>query len=109
MAGADVIPWRPAVGVYLVIEEGNAPMDPMTDLPGVAGTWRFSSFRTGMSFDDFSLGKAVACMFLDDDPIKLAPAIGDRLHRRWEIEDVTPLFAGPLFTLVPFEWNRYLP
>ena len=27
VAGADVIPWRPSLGVYLIIERGEAPVD----------------------------------------------------------------------------------
>src|SRR5262245_19583083 len=30
LAGADVIPWRPTVGAYVVVEQGAAPADDLT-------------------------------------------------------------------------------
>src|SRR5262245_45701567 len=37
--GADVIPWRPALGVYLLVERGATPASALVDVPGVAGVW----------------------------------------------------------------------
>ena len=37
--GADVLPWWPASGVYLLVEQGHAPATGLIDVPGVAGTW----------------------------------------------------------------------
>ena len=39
VAGADTMPWRPALGVYVLIEEGDASPVAMLDAPGVAGIW----------------------------------------------------------------------
>ena len=48
VAGADVIPWRPAQGVYLIIESGD-PGGPqptsLAEVPGVAGVWWYHGAR----------------------------------------------------------------
>ena len=41
LVGADVIPWRPARGAYVLVEQGVAPAGALTEVPGVAGTWWF--------------------------------------------------------------------
>ena len=37
--GADVLPWWPSTGVYLLIEQGTASAAPLVDVDGVAGAW----------------------------------------------------------------------
>ena len=44
VAGADVIPWRPATGVYLLIEDGHSPADALVEVPGVAGVCEDDGF-----------------------------------------------------------------
>ncbi len=38
-AGADVLPWWPVLGVYLLLERGATPVDDVVDVDGVAGVW----------------------------------------------------------------------
>ena len=39
--GADVLPWWPALGVYLLLESGTTPPADLADVEGVGGTGRW--------------------------------------------------------------------
>jgi hypothetical protein len=101
--GADILPWRPARGVYLLLEEGGAPAGELTSVTGVAGAWWATSDPT-----DGEVRQVTFC-FLDDDPVEVAVRIRPALQRRWEGSAVAPLLAGPFHVAVPFDWDRYLP
>ena len=109
VAGADVIPWRPAVGVYLVIEQGHAAPDRLIDLPGVAGVWWYRGVDAPAGVDASSRGLQVTYCFLDADPVASAGPLGERLRERWAGGAVQGLLAAPFFTIVPFDWARHLP
>jgi hypothetical protein len=51
----------------------------------------------------------VTYCFLDEDPVETAQRLRQPLEQRWEAGAAIPLLAGPFYTLVPFDWNRYLP
>jgi hypothetical protein len=109
LAGADVIPWRPARGVYLVVEQGAVSPAALVEVAGVAGVWWH---RGGTSpapgFDDAS-GLRLSYCFLDQDPVEIAERLRRPLEKRWKDGEIVPLLAAPFYTLVPFEWARYLP
>lgn len=109
VAGADVIPWRPALGIYLIIEQGQEPSAGLVDIPGVAGVWWYNGNQSPPPFDTNAHGLQVTYCFLDSDPVEVAGAIGDTLRERWASGDVQPLLAAPFFAIVPFDWTRYLP
>jgi hypothetical protein len=109
--GAAVIPWRPARGVYVLIEEGDAPDDPvaLADVPGVAGLWWYDGDTSpGPGIADTS-GLRMTLCYLDDDPVATAGRLTDALDGRWASGDVRPLLAAPFHTVVPYEWGRHLP
>jgi hypothetical protein len=109
VAGADVIPWRPARGVYLVVEQGAQSPAPLVDIAGVAGIWwhqRGTSPEPGSTDDT---GLQVTYCFTDEDPVETAQRLRRPLEQRWSAGEGVPLLAAPFYTLVPFEWNRYLP
>ncbi len=93
--GADVLPWRPARGAYLLVEPSGAPAGALVDVDGVAGVW--------WARDDEERQLTVA--FLDDDPLVVAA----RLRPALEARDLTALLSGPFHTVVPFAWDRHLP
>ena len=41
--GADVLPWWPVQGVFLLVEKGTAPATGLLDVDGVAGFWSASA------------------------------------------------------------------
>ena len=67
---------------------------------------------TAPPFDDKAAdsgGMQVTYCFLDDDPVATAVRLRQPLEQRWAAGNVVPLLAAPFYTLVPFEWDRYLP
>lgn len=109
VAGADVIPWRPALGVYVIIERGHASPASLVDVAGVAGVWWFHGLDAPAPYSSDARGLQITYCFLDADPVETAEALREVMARRWSDEDVEPLLAAPFFVIVPFEWDRYLP
>ena len=108
VAGADVIPWRPAKGIYLLVEKGEASPEALVDVAGVAGVWwHRGGAPVQQGFKDNS-GLQLTYCFLDEDPLTVAERMPTLLQPRWE-NGVTPLLAAPFYVLVPFDWDRYLP
>jgi hypothetical protein len=109
VAGADVIPWRPALGVYLIIEAGQAPAGALAEVPGVAGAWWYHGNVSPAPWDNDTRGLQVTYCYLDEDPLEVAAPLGAALRQRWASGDVQGLLAAPFHTLVPFDWTRHLP
>ena len=117
VAGADVIPWRPARGVYLLLELGVAAPDRLIDVDGVAGVWwavtdsekseGYDWFGTLTSGDEGV--KQITLCFIDGGPIEVADRIQPVVEQRWADGSVKPLLAAPFHTVVPYEWDRHLP
>lgn len=109
LAGADVVPWRPAAGVFLLVERGTAPAADLAEVPGVAGVWWYARVapdrRPAVDHDDEQL----TYCYLDDDPCATAARLEGALRARWARHGVTPLLAAPFHTIVPYEWDRHLP
>jgi hypothetical protein len=109
ITGADVIPWRPALGVYLLVEQGSVSPAPLVGGYGVTGIWWHRGGKPlAPGFSDAS-GVQLSYCFLDQDPVESAERLRRTLEQRWKTEAVVPLLAAPFHTLVPFEWARYLP
>jgi hypothetical protein len=109
VAGADVLPWRPALGVYLVIERGDVTPDALTEVPGVAGVWWYRGAVAPAAFGTDSRGLQITYCYLDDDPVATGALLGDQMRRRWASGDVVGLLAAPFYLPVPFDWTRHLP
>jgi len=109
VVGADVLPWRPMTGAYVIIEEGAASAAPLIDLPGVAGVWWFDGMDFPAPFEGSVRGKQITICYLDGDPLETAQAMKPVLARRWAEGEVKGLLAAPFHTVVPFEWSRFLP
>ncbi len=102
VVGADVVPWRPAIGVYLLLEQGTAASGRLGEADGVAGVW----WATRADGDGPT---QVTYCFLDDDPVGVAEGLGPLLAERWHAGGVRPLLAAPFFSVVPWSWDRYVP
>jgi hypothetical protein len=107
--GADVLPWWPATGVYLVIEQGAPDAPDLCDVPGVAGTWSAVAIAADPGLATAEPGQRITYCFLDDDPPATAARLQPRLGRRWSETGATPLLAAPFHTVVPHDWHRHLP
>jgi hypothetical protein len=109
VTGADVLPWRPAQGVYLVIERGEAQPDALAGVPGVAGAWWYHGAAAPAPYGTDGRGLQITYCYLDDDPVATAAPLGAELRRRWASGDVVGLLAAPFHTIAPFDWDRHLP
>jgi hypothetical protein len=109
IAGADVIPWRPCRGVYLLVEQGDESPTALLDAPGVAGIWWHKGGTPPIANMVDSSGLQVTYCFLDEDPLVAAAGLQRLLQQRWSAGNSKPLLAAPFYQLVPFEWERYLP
>jgi hypothetical protein len=109
ITGADVIPWRPALGVFLLLEQGSASPAPLVEVAGVAGIWWHRGGKSPAAGFADAGGMQLSYCFLDQDPVESAERLRRTLEQRWRTEAVVPLLAAPFHTLVPFEWGRYLP
>jgi hypothetical protein len=109
IVGADVIPWRPALGVYLIAEEGSASPDALAQIDGVAGLWWHQGGVPPVPGFRDNTGLQLTYCFLDSDPLQVALQFREPLERRWRAQGVRPLLAAPFQIPVAFEWNRYLP
>jgi hypothetical protein len=109
IAGADVLPWRPARGVFILIErEAQAPTA-LASVDGIAGIWWHRGGASPEAGHSDNTGIQVSYCFLDADPIEIAARLREPLAQRWARGEGTPLLAAPFYVLVPFEWRRYLP
>jgi hypothetical protein len=70
--GADVLPWWPILGVYLLLERGAAPADRLVDVDGVAGVWQAATLAVDEKMASAQAGQSITYCFLDDDPVATA-------------------------------------
>lgn len=109
VAGADVIPWRPALGVYMIIERGHSSPANLVDVPGVAGVWWYHANKSPAPYDKDGTGLQVTYCYLDADPVEVAARLSDIVKARWASGEVEGLLAAPFYAVVPFEWSKHLP
>jgi hypothetical protein len=108
-AGADVLPWWPTRGVYVLLEQGAAEPTDLVGVEGVAGAWTASALPVDPSLASAQPGQSVTYLFLDDDPVSVADRLESVLPNRWRASGVKPLLAAPFYPVVPYEWDRYVP
>ena len=107
--GADVLPWWPASGVYLIVEQGHATATGLSDVPGVGGTWSAVAVPADPGLATAEVGQSITWCFLDGDPVATAERLRPVLERRWSDTGVAPRLAAPFHVVVPREWHRHLP
>ncbi len=109
VAGADVIPWRPALGIYLLIERGWSNPADLLSVDGVAGIWWYHRRSSTSSDVNGADELQLSYLYLDSDPVEVAHLLAAPLADRWKSGAIEGLLAAPFYTIVPFEWDRYLP
>jgi hypothetical protein len=108
-AGADVLPWWPIRGMYLLLEAHAATAADLTDVDGVAGVWSVSALDVGPRLASAKVGQQLTYCFLDQDPVETAAKLRPVLDKRWAATGVEPLLAAPFYPVIPYEWDRYVP
>ena len=108
--GADVLPWWPAKGVYLLIERGETPASGLVELPGVGGAWWGGALSLQPPYATTSnTGMQITYCFLDGEPAETAERLRPALAKRWARSGLEPLLAAPFHVLDPYEPDRFLP
>jgi hypothetical protein len=108
--GADVLPWWPARGVYLLIERGEAPAAELLEVSGIAGIWTAAGTNADPPYSEANnSGIQMAYCLLDQDPVEVAEVLREVLDKRWQRTGIEPLLAAPFHTVIPWEWDRYVP
>jgi hypothetical protein len=122
LVSADAVPYRPNRGVYVVVEEpvDRARLDEHTRwlhethhpsllaVEGVAGLWTFTTSNQFRDHPWDTGDRRVTVVWLDGDPVAVAAALDLADAPRRERDDATRvLFAGPLQTVVPWQWDWF--
>jgi hypothetical protein len=120
----EAVPYRPNRGVYVIVEEPLADadrdaedawirslheqwVDRVCALPDVAGVWQFAS-SPALQGAGWSGGRRrITVCYLDGAPLDAAVCIGPLLADRWRDAPVRPVLAGPLETVVPYQWDWF--
>ncbi len=106
-----VIPWRPAAGVFALVERNDAAtgpgLEPLLEVDGVAGGWTFVPdpwlTRTWWVMRPYR----ITVLWLDADPIATTTKLEPALRDRWQDTASTPVLAGPLRTITPGKWDWF--
>jgi len=121
LISADAVPYRPARGVYVIVEEptDETALDAhlqwlhrehhpaLVRVAGVVGLW---TFAPSPLYRDpaWSMGsQRVTVCWLDDDPLEVAEAVRPLLRERWRDAPVRPVYAGPFETILPWGWDWF--
>jgi len=107
--GADVLPWWPVRGMYVLLEANASAPTELTEVDGVAGVWSGTSQAVDARLASAPAGQTISYCFLDEDPVQTAERLRPVLEKRWSDNGVEPMFAAPFYTVVPYEWDRYVP
>jgi hypothetical protein len=109
--GADVLPWWPVRGTYVLVERGSAPASDLVGVPGVGGAWWASldQIQVGLQAHTAEERLQLTHCFLDDDPAITAGRLAPLLQERWAHGDVVPLLAAPFHVVTGYDCDRYLP
>ena len=107
--GADVLPWWPVLGVYLLLERGATPIDELVDVDGVVGVWSAPALPVDAKMASAQAGQSITYCFLDDDPVATSQRLRPVLAARWEHAGIEPLLAAPFYPVVPHQWDRHVP
>jgi hypothetical protein len=107
--GADVLPWWPSRGVYLLIERGHAPADALVGVPGVGGAWWGAAQNLELPYLNGDTGLQITYCFLDGEPAEVGLELRPILEERWSGGAVEPLLAAPFYGLVDYAWDRSCP
>jgi hypothetical protein len=113
LVSAEAVPYRPNLGVYVVVRDGVVPAGEeavlagaLVGAEGVAGLW---SFATSARFDNHGWHpgtRTITVCYLDADPLETASALSPLLLAT--VDDAHPVvFAGPLETITPWRWDWF--
>jgi hypothetical protein len=114
LVSADAVPYRPNLGVYVVVRDGTAAVGDdallrkaLVGAHGVAGVW---SFATSARFDHHGWhpgNRTVTVCYLDATPLETASELGALVRATVDDDSTSVVFAGPLETITPWRWDWF--
>jgi hypothetical protein len=109
--GADVLPWWPIRGVYVLVERGAVPPGDYAQVPGVGGAWWASLAQVQVDLHPSNADERLQLTFyfLDDEPVEVAERLPRVLEQRWADNGIVPLLAAPFLPVVGYDFDRHLP
>ncbi|OFJ52980.1 hypothetical protein [Mycolicibacterium grossiae] len=107
--GADVLPWWPVRGAFLILGLESLPAAALLEVDGVIGVWSATTRAVPARLASAPAGRHLAYCFLDDDPVAVAARLAPVLDRHTAETGTAPLFAAPFHPVVPHEWSRHVP
>jgi hypothetical protein len=112
LVSAEAVPYRPNRGAYVVVEEltgeraaGALPVEPLLEVAGVAGVWSFVSPADHVGIWRSGHRRVTVC-YLDEEPLRVAPGL-DQVVGRWPPGAGVVVHAGPVETVVPWQWDWF--
>jgi hypothetical protein len=106
--GADVLPWWPAEGVYVLVERGDVGGAALLDVDGVAGAWWARAVPVEARYSTAEPGTQLTYCFLGGDPVAVGQNLRPVLEARWA-SGVEPLLAAPFHAVFAHDVSRHLP
>ena len=100
--GADILPWWPVTGVYLILE-GGPPTCGLIETDGVAGVWTATTADVDPKMASAKPAHSITYCYLDDHP----ETVAQRLPPHFNDENL--MLAAPFHPVIPREWDRYVP
>jgi hypothetical protein len=126
LVSAEVVPFRPNRGVYLIVEElleGTEPevrdaylqrqsveiLPGLVSVPGVAGAWAFAT-TPAIRRPPFTDGAfRMTLCYLDDEPAAVGERLGAHIKRAWKDAPARIVLGAPYESMMSWEWNRFGP
>ena len=123
LVSAEVVPFRPHRGVYVIIDEpdGQVPQDEslqrihtgilpsLVAVPGVAGAWSYATspqIRRPM----FSEGRLrIIVCYLDEDPATVGERLSPLVDQLWSTSPSRLLLGAPFESLIAPDLDRFGP
>ncbi len=128
LVSADALPFRPTRGIYVSVSRIDEPrtaaaetlfrwydrerIPDMLNCRGAAGAWSFASESTFSSALDLSGGTSptstrIVIVYLDEDPLDFVADLASRPGDPQLAAAETTLLAGPLRTIIPWQWDWF--
>jgi hypothetical protein len=114
LISADAVPYRPNLGVYVVVRDGVAAAgqdgllaEALVGADGVAGVW---TFATSARFDHHGWhpgNRTITVCYLDAGPLEAASELNALVSATVDDDSSPVVFAGPLETITPWLWDWF--
>lgn len=104
---ARALPFRPHLGVFVIVESGARSHNSLMGLPGVVGFADFAPRGLAQARDWEQVGdEHVTIYWLDDDPIDVALPLVKAIREQGQAAE-NVVYATAAETIYPWEWDWF--